>query len=92
MIAKIIAWFRPAKPEPLTAGISCVEQKCFDVVGKSLSKLPLELYVRGTPDDKPDHLAVMKALEQYRVAQFSNSPAVRKAASDALDRAKGRKA
>ena len=40
---------------------------------------------------KPEPLTVMKALEQYRVAQFSNSPAVRKAASDALDRAKGRK-
>lgn len=40
---------------------------------------------------KPEPLTVMKALEQYRVAQFSNSQAVRKAASDALERAKGRK-
>lgn len=48
MIAKIIAWFRRAKPEPLT---------------------------------------VHQAARQNYAAQFSNDPAVRKAASDELARA-----
>ena len=52
MIAKIIAWFRRAKPEPLT---------------------------------------VLQAAQNKYAAQFSNDPTVRKAASDAMDRAKGRK-
>lgn len=53
MIAKIIAWFRPAKPEPLT---------------------------------------VAEALRRNYVAQFSNDPDVRKAASVEVHRAFERQA
>lgn len=40
---------------------------------------------------KPEPLTVLEAAQNKYAAQFSNDPAVRKAASDALDRAQGRK-